>query len=349
MVDKIVVFRKIVPEIFEMLERRYRLLRTILFLAPVGRRALAQRLAIPERRVRNEIEVLREANLVTIDSAGMRITPEGEEVLNELKNYIREIYGLTELEKSLAQMLGIKKVIVVPGDSDSDEVVKKDLATATARFLRKVVKDHDILAVTGGSTLSEVANSFPTERIARNITVVPARGGLGEDVNLQANSIAANLANRLGGQYRLLHAPDNVEPDLIKTIVNEPRIRDVIELGKNAQVLLHGIGTVEEMARRRGLDQNQLNQILERGAVGEAFGYYFDAAGQIVYSTSSVGLRLEDLAKIPLVIAVGGGERKALAVLAVVSTGYCDVCITDEGAARRLMNLKTKGGRKNDN
>ena len=189
-----------------MLERRYRLLRTILFLAPVGRRALAQRLAIPERRVRNEIEVLREANLVTIDSAGMRITPEGEEVLTELKNYIREIYGLTELEKSLAQMLGIKKVIVVPGDSDSDEVVKKDLATATARFLRKVVKDHDILAVTGGSTLSEVANSFPTERIARNITVVPARGGLGEDVNLQANSIAANLANRLGGQYRLLHA-----------------------------------------------------------------------------------------------------------------------------------------------
>lgn len=49
---------------------------------------------------------------------------------------------------------------------------------------------------------------------------------------------------------------------------------------------------------------------------------------------------MEDLEKIPVVIAVGGGKSKAWAVMSVLSRGYCDVCITDEGVARRLMSLK---------
>ena len=123
--------------------------------------------------------------------------------------------------------------------------------------------------------------------------------------------------------------------------MNEPRIRDVIALGRRADVLLHGIGTAEEMARRRGFDDETTMKLIADGAVGEAFGYYFDSQGKIVYSTSSVGLRLEDLERIPQVIAVGGGRSKAWAVMSVLSTGFCDVCITDEGAARRLMNLIT--------
>ena len=114
----------------------------------------------------------------------------------------------------------------------------------------------------------------------------------------------------------------------------------MIALGRRADILLHGIGTAEEMARRRGFDDASIMDLIAAGAVGEAFGCYFDAQGRIVRNTTSVGLRLEDLERIPLVIAVGGGKSKAWAVMAVLSRGYCDVCITDEGVARRLMSLK---------
>lgn len=342
--DIIDTIQRIAPEVTELVQRRYLILRAVHFMEPVGRRALARQMNSSERTIRNEIEVLKELDLIQSDSAGMRISEAGYQILEDLKEYIRRAHGLAELERDLTKALGVQQVIVVPGDSDQDQVVKKEMARATARFLRQVLKDGDTLAVTGGTTLSEVATSFPENGKSKAVTVVPARGGLGENVALQANTIAAKLAASLGGQYRLLHAPDDVDAELLDTIASEPRIREVMALGRRAQVLLHGIGTAEEMAKRRGLDEHRLMQLIVDGAVGEAFGYYFDSDGKIVYSTSSIGLRLEDLGKIPMVVAVGGGRSKAYAVLSVLSTGYCDVCITDEGAARRLMNLKKQKG-----
>ncbi len=337
--NPITVMNEIAPEALDLVEQRYLILRTVYFMAPVGRRAIAQRLEKSERTIRKEVDVLRERGFLIGNYAGMSLSSDGERILTDLREYIRQMHGLTHLEQELKEVLKVKKVIIVPGDSDQDMVVKQDLAKATARYLRQVLKNGDVLAVTGGTTLSQVAASFPSDGTKRDVIVVPARGGLGEDVTIQANSIAAKLAQGLGGSYRLLHAPDNVDSNLVSTIVADPQIRDVITLVRRANVLLHGIGTAEEMASRRGLDEEHVMQLIIDGAVGEAFGYYFDPKGQIVYATSSLGVRLEDLGKIPLIVAVGGGKSKAWAVLSVVSTGYCDVCITDEGGARRLMSL----------
>ncbi len=172
---------------------------------------------------------------------------------------------------------------------------------------------------------------------ARDVVVVPARGGLGEEVELQANTIAAAIAKQLGATYRMLHVPDDLGEEAMSTIAMEPKIKELIELIRSARIVLHGIGTAEEMARRRGLPKEQVAILEERQAVGEAFGYYFDREGKIVFTTSSVGIRLEDLANVDLVVAVGGGRSKAEAALAVLSTQHQDVYITDEGAAREML------------
>ena len=93
-----------------------------------------------------------------------------------------------------------------------------------------------------------------------------------------------------------------------------------------------------DMAKRRGLS-SELQDHLKEGAVGEALGYYFEENGNIVHATTSVGLTLDDLKSIDVVIAVGGGQSKAQAALAVLSTGHQDIYITDEGAARRMLEL----------
>ncbi len=78
----------------------------------------------------------------------------------------------------------------------------------------------------------------------------------------------------------MLHAPEEVRPRYLEQILNEPRIRDVIALGRRADVLLHGIGTAEEMAKRRGIDEATIMDLITKGALGEAFGCYFNAAGR---------------------------------------------------------------------
>lgn len=335
--DNLAVIRRIAPEIAELVEKRYTILRNIYFVQPVGRRALAARLRLPERTVRNEVELLREQGLLASNPAGMQVTDAGERILGDLKEYVRELRGLSGLERHLARLLGLQQVIIVPGDSDEDETVKKEMAKATAKYLKAVLQDGDVLAVTGGTTLAEVARSFPASTEKREIMVVPARGGLGEEVEKQANTVAASIADRLGGTYRLLHVPDDVGEDVIASLCGDPKIKEMLDLIKETDMVLHGIGTAEEMAKRRGLGEGDLRLLRDRRAVGEAFGYYFDRKGSIVYTTTSVGLRMEDLAKIDKVVAVGGGHTKAEAALAVMSNRYQDVCITDEGAARLML------------
>lgn len=338
--DSLIALQQLVPELEDILERRYALLKVIHNLAPVGRRQLAFQLGSSERIIRSELDLLREQGLVITSSLGVSLAPQGELILNNLQHMVREFHDLSYLETTLARAFGISRMIVVPGDADLDPGEKNDLAVATAQFLQQTLHDGDVLAVTGGTTLAKVAEAFPTAEFTGNVTVVPVRGGLGEDVKIQANSVAVRFAEGLGGNYRLLHAPGDVLPCYVEQILSEPRIRDVIALGRRADVLLHGIGTAEEMAKRRGFDEETIMRLIAEGAVGEAFGCYFDTQGNIVYNTTTIGLRLEDLEKIPLVITVGGGRSKAWAVMSVLSRGYCDVCITDEGVARRLMTLK---------
>lgn len=340
LVDRLVALQQLVPEVEHLLERRYDMLKVIRSRGPVGRRFIATYLKSSERIVRAELNILREQGLVFASSLGVQLSAQGENVMRILQDVVREFHDLEYLEQKLADALNVGKMIIVPGDADVESTGKRDLAEATARYLCEILREGDVLAVTGGTTLAQVVESFPGKELQKNVTVVPARGGLGEEVEIQANTIAARLARNLGGTYRMLHAPEDVLPCYLEQIMNEPRIRDVINLGRRANVLLHGIGTAEEMAKRRGLDGELIMSLITDGAVGEAFGYYFDSRGNIVYNTGSVGLRLEDLEKIPRVITVGGGRSKAWAVMSVLSRGYCDVCITDEGVARRLMTLK---------
>ena len=331
--------QKIVPEVIPLLLSRYQILRSIRFLQPVGRRALADKLQLQERKIRNEVDALKEQELISYSPAGMQVTATGDDLLWELEEYIREIQGLSILEEQVAHLYHIKQVIVVPGDSDLDQSVKKDLARVTAQYLLENLTDGAILAVTGGTTLAEVASVLLTPQVKRNITVVPARGGLGEEVEIQANTVAANIAKGLGANYRLLHAPDDLRAKTMQTIAGEPKIKELLDLLRQADMVLHGIGSAEEITRRRGMTDEKINEILDKGAIGEAFGYYFAQDGTVVHSTSSVGLQLNELEFIDRVVAVAGGKSKACAVKAVLSNATRNVLILDEGAAKGLVEI----------
>ncbi|WP_026487156.1 sugar-binding transcriptional regulator [Caldanaerobius polysaccharolyticus] len=337
--DILSVQKKIVPELVELLEKRYSILKCIYYNQPVGRRMLSDLLKIGERTVRTEVSLLKGQGLITVNSQGMSVTGEGEMLLENLKDFIHELKGLDDIENRLKGELGLKYVIVTPGNVDEDYIFIKDLGKAAADFLRQNLRDDLVIAVTGGSTVAELANAMDSVNRYNNITVVPARGGFGRDVEKQANTIAANLAKKLHGNYKLLHIPDNIGKPALDSMLNEPDIKNVIDIIKKSDVLIYGIGRADEMVRRRNLSEEEMKDILDKGAVAEAFGYYFDKEGNTVYVTTSICLSIRDIERIPCVIAMAGGSRKAEAILATCKTGHLDVLITDEGAAHRMIEL----------
>ncbi len=333
----VILQKKICPEAGKLCLARYDLLRAVHIAQPIGRRALSERLHLQERAIRRELNFLSQRELLTVGNTGVELTDEGEKVLWELERYVRMARGLTQWERELCRRFKLREVIVVPGDCDRDQNVKKELGRVTAAYLAEHLRDGSILAVTGGTTLAEVGAALRPAGLHRDLMVVPARGGLGEEVELQANATAATFAKGLGGSYRLLHVPDDLGPETLQTIANEPKVREVVELMRRADYLLHGVGVAEDMARRRGKSAESVATLLGKGAVGEAFGYYYAADGTLVHTTSSVGLQEKDLASIENVVMVGGGKGKAQAAKAILLHGNRHIFITDEAVAGELL------------
>ena len=335
--------QKIVPELIEVLEKRYTILRTIYYNGPIGRRVLATELDIGERTVRTEINFLKSQNLINISTPGMTVTEEGEEVLEKLKTFIYELKGLSDLEEALRKALGADKVIIVPGDVDEDESVMKDLGKAAAEYVKSIITNDNIITLTGGTTMKEVVDNFPMTTGYENILILPARGGMGRNVETQANTLAANLSKKLNGNYRMLHIPDSLSDTAVSAMMNEEYISNIVASIKNADILLYGIGKAESMCRKRGMSEEKTQEIMSKGAEGEAFGCYFSEHGEVVYSISSVGITKEDTESIDHLVAVAGGIFKAKAIIATQLKNPRSVLVTDEGAAREILYILNKG------
>nr|WP_243735054.1 sugar-binding domain-containing protein [Paenibacillus turpanensis] len=326
------------PDVLETLRKRHVVLQHIMLSGSVGRRTLASSIGMTERVLRAETELLKSQGLIEIEQAGMRISETGKQLLADMEPFMKELLGLTELEEKLRTAFGLRQVIIVPGDSDDSPHVKLELGRAGAHMLRRSTEaaKHAVVAVTGGSTMAAVASQLTASGTLKGLLFVPARGGLGESVELQANTIASTMAKKTGGQYRLLHVPDHLSEEAYQSLIQEPGIQEVLADIRKASIVLHGIGEAKVMARRRRVDARVIEDLEREGANAEAFGYYFDRKGQVIHKMPTLGLRLEDIKSMDTVIAVAGGTSKGEAIAAVLRYGHEDILITDEAAAQQI-------------
>ena len=270
---------------------------------------------------------------------GMYITDEGKRLIIDLHEIYSSLKGIPELENSLEKLLGIKKVIVAPGDSLEDRMVLKDMGKITSKLIKNSINPRDIIGITGGSTMATVAEETILDNKSRDIIVIPARGGLGRDVNTQSNSIAAKLAEKLGGAYRLLYVPDGLEEEALEIMLKNEEIKESIDMINNMNTLIFGIGRADTMAQRRNLSIEKIQRLLSEGAVAEAFGHYFDIKGKEIWEYKTIGLSLDKYKKLDNVIGVAGGEEKAQAIIAISTLNNNMTLITDEAAAKKMLEI----------
>lgn len=336
--DYFSLMQKIAPDLAQQIERRALVLERIDALQPVGRRLLATRLNLPEREVRTVAALLRERGLLELDAAGMTLTPEAAEILPAARRFSRDLRGLTKLETALSKLLDVPKVYVTAGDVDQDPQVLVEVGRIAAGKLRSLLTSGSTLAVTGGQTIHEVAQALQNGA-SMNVMVVPARGGIGRALETQANTVASEIAKKLGGHHRLMHLPDQLDEHAMAEMRKLSEVTETLELLQRADVVLYGIGRADDMGRKRQLPPDVLADVLRKGAVAEAYGCYFDAGGNVVFSASTVAHDLGKLKPGCAMLAVAAGARKAQAIRAVMKSRPQAMLVTDEGAARAMLSL----------
>ena len=336
---------QLLPDLMDTLKRRYTILHQIKLSGIVGRRTLAASLSMTERVLRAETDFLKAQGLIDIETVGMKISDAGLRLLEKLEPAMKDLFGLADLEEKIREAYDLRKVVIVPGDSESSPEVKRELGRAGARVILDFIEDGDIVAVTGGSTLAEVAEqmSQPSTGPLKGAWFLPARGGLGESMEIQANTIAAKLAKKVGAEYRLLHVPDLLSDDAYQSLVHDHHIQEIVDVIRRSKVIVHGIGDAMEMARRRKLDEQSIQDLQSEGAIAESFGYYFSENGSVVHRMLTLGLRLEDIMRTETIIGIAGGRSKGTAIHAVLKFGQEDILVMDEAAAleiEKIMNAE---------
>ena len=331
--------RLLLPEIDHVLQNRYRMLQAIQAQGPIGRRTLADVLNRTEREIRNEMSVLQKQRLIQVFPKGMILTELGYIVLEKLKLNFYEISGLAYKEKQLAKRLNIQKVAIVPGDVDLEPSAKSLLGKEACYILGERATPKSIVAVTGGSSVATLRHHLVEAKPFNTMKFVAARGSMRNDVSLQANVLVSKFAKECGGQYHTLLLPEFLSEQAYTLMMEEPIVKETVQLYNDANIVIHGIGTASEMGKRRNMPADDYEQLLSKGAVGEAFGYYFDEMGNVVYRIQTVGIQIEQVKQSELILAIAGGKSKAMAIEAYFKFAAANqtVLITDEGAADEIL------------
>lgn len=254
-----------------------------------------------------------------------------------------------DLERRLRATFGLAEAIILAGRDMDEGETRTRVGQLAAQYLDSVLKPDTILGVSWGRAIHELVRAF--EGKARpGVTVVQMMGGLGSaNPSVDGMDLARRLADAIGGSYYYLQAPLVVrDPALRNALLQEASIATTLDLARQAQVALIGIGAVERaqtsLLRAGYIDAEALEQIRHEGGVGEICGRFFDIHGRICRASVDdrvMGIELESLKQKGLVIAVVSGDGKAEAVLGTLRGRYIHTLVTDERCASRVLELNS--------
>ncbi|HLR35143.1 MAG TPA: sugar-binding transcriptional regulator [Tissierellales bacterium] len=247
-----------------------------------------------------------------------------------------------ELETKLEEKFNLKESVVT--FSIDDENVTLDLGIAGAKYLEELVEKGDMIGVTWGRTLSEVAMRLSDHK-DYEMPVVQLVGGMNIAYTaLKPDEITRTIAEKFGGTPYLLYSPASVENKETKdAIMSDNSIKKTFNMMEKCNIIVVGIGELTKdstLYTQKYFNEKYISHLVELGCVGDiGFGWY-DKNGNVVkhdYLDRTIGYDIFENKNDALVVAVAGEEKKYEAILGALRGNFIDVLITDRNMAQKLV------------
>lgn len=248
------------------------------------------------------------------------------------------------LEAALVDRFGLRAARVVAPRAGESALTA--VAHAGADVLVEQCRDATVLAVSAGTTVDALVEELPLLAL-RDLHVVQMIGTLARrNPLIDSTEIARRVAERLGGDYRVLPAPLIVgSARLARALQHEESVANALALAGHADVALLGIGAVDQRGTSGQIFDDWLTSeerrgLVQRGAVGHLSAHHFDAAGRHVCADVCdriMAVPLDRIRGIRTVIGVATGAAKLRAVRGALLGRYLDVLVTDAATAQGVL------------
>ncbi len=232
-----------------------------------------------------------------------------------------------------------------------------------SREVDHLLGDQDVLCLPWGQTVHAVVQflramrSEPYLKSARNqkrlpnLRVVPMLGILSPRPDaVEANSLVREMASVYGtGRYYCLPIPAFVrDPKLKDAVVNLPVVETVMKRIRRASFVVASVAAPDPqhsaLVKRKLLRSSDIQEVQERGAVGELSAWWFDGEGRRVPhpTIEPIGLDLDALRGIverggTVMVVVAGDPTRIVPLRAALQGKFVNFLVTDAGTAASVL------------
>jgi DNA-binding transcriptional regulator LsrR (DeoR family) len=246
------------------------------------------------------------------------------------------------LEKELAERYRLREAVVIPSPS-SDDHAAVVVGHAAGCYLAERLRPGLSVGVGWGATLQMALKAIGAQPVER-LAVVSLLGGTTHSQAMTPPAVARRMADAFGADCYQLTAPLVVADEAMRdTLWSEPALRDLRERARCVDIALVSVGDLAETATLfQGdlLPPGQIGGLRAAGAVGDVLCHFLDVQGRVVdhpLNRRMMAVSLDDLQRVPRVVVASGGRGKVQALRAAMQALPVAVLITDETAARGLL------------
>lgn len=251
---------------------------------------------------------------------------------------------LFDLERLMKERWPHTDSLVVDTVTENADTTLDLVGKTAAQHLQSILGTEDVLAISGGKTLSAVADHLKPAKESLNV-VVPMTGGVQGQHYTDVNHIATRIADGLGGSATLIHAPLHADTSMERDMLLSVRaVGDVMDRARAANVSLLGLGAVAGEGatyyRAHPLSEDRRARLYKDGVRAELLGHLVDAQGLMcdnALNSRLVSLPLEEAKRIPVRIGVATGKDKVEPVRAALNGEHVSTLVIDDVTAQAVL------------
>ncbi|GJM40828.1 MAG: transcriptional regulator [Ardenticatenaceae bacterium] len=262
---------------------------------------------------------------------------------------INDIRGRADtLEESIKLHFKIPHAQIVPVPEIAGEQAWQDrVARVAASYLNQVIESGMILGVAWGGTINLVAANLTPKSLV-GVQVVQLNGGeivSNPSVN-HAGWLISQFANNYEGKAHLFPVPTFFDfPETKRALWRERSVQQVLELHRQADILIYSIGSSHGQLRSATymgdyLQEKDFVEMEQEGVVGDIANIMMRKDGsyrEIPLNERACGPNLELFRKANRAICVVSGYNKLDGLRAALAGGYVTDLILDEPTAHKLL------------
>ncbi len=253
------------------------------------------------------------------------------------------------ISKALKEHFGLKDCLVIPGEGGDRSLIDR-LGAAGAQVLKGILRSGDTVGVGWGRTVLASAQALNIDNL-QDVRVIQATGTTSSHVPFTPAACATKMAAAIRAECVPISAPAIVSSaDLRDILTSEPLVKEQLASLDQLSCIVFGIASLRPNSTLHSSgffhDDPELRDAYST-AVGAIAGRYINERGKLVkgpLEDRTIGITLDQLARVKQRIAIAGGTDKVPAILATLHGGFVNILITDATTGLGILSADGKTG-----